>query len=63
MSKFNYIVFFKKDTYNRFKTYPANYNRYASHQNFEKLDDAIDFAKTVNGEIRLFNNTMTIIKF
>lgn len=64
MTKFSYIVFYTNKNYNQNKTYYQNANRYARHTYFTDLQDAKEFAKTVNNaKITLFNNTMYKIAF
>lgn len=59
MKNFKFIVFYVADNYNPYRSYGQNFNRYARHKNFESLEDAREFAKTVkNAEIRGFVNTM-----
>jgi hypothetical protein len=42
-----YLVFYTADTYNPFRSYPQNYNRYARVQRFNTLEEAREFAQTV----------------
>ena len=48
-----YTVFYKKDTYNPYKTYPQNANRYAGSKSFNTEVEAREFAKTVK-ESRIY---------
>lgn len=42
-----YLVFYKADNYNPYKSYGQNFNRYARTHRFNSLEDARAFAKTV----------------
>ncbi len=44
----NYTVFYKKDHYNPYRTYPQNANRYAGSRSFKTEAEAREFATTVN---------------
>lgn len=58
-NKYNFIVWYRADNYNQHITYYQNANRYARHKNFETLEDARAFAKTVKeARITGFHNTM-----
>lgn len=54
-----YLVFYKADNYNPYRSYPQNYNRYARVKRLNTLEEARKFAKTVkNADIRDGINTM-----
>ena len=54
-----YLVFYRAENYNPYKTYGQNFNRYARVKRFSTLEDAQNFAKTVkNADIRDGINTM-----
>ena len=64
MKKFNYIVWYKSNGYNPYRTYPQNADKRAQVKYFANLDEAIAFAKTVkNAQITDFVNTMKKINF
>lgn len=54
-----YIVFYEADTYNPYRSYGQNFNRYARAKRFDTLEEAREFAKTVKkADIRDGVNTM-----
>ena len=48
-----YTVFYKKETYNPYKTYRQNANRYVGSKSFNAEVEAREFAKTVK-ESRIY---------
>ena len=43
-----FTVFYKKENYNPYKSYPQNANRYAGSKSFKTEQEAKDFAETVD---------------
>ena len=47
----HYTVHYTSNTYNPYKTYYQNQNRYARSKPFDTLEEAKSFASTVNGRV------------